>query len=288
MAITELRNNSLESGLDALTLPVGGGRRRGRRIVRVLVPKLVAAACLLGVWQLVVLLGIWPSYVIPSPADVWQAFTEQARSGHIGGAVWTSLQRGFEGYLFAVLIGTPLGLLIARVRTVRYAIGSLVAALQSLPSVTWVPVGIVWFGLSQTTILFVVVMGAVPSIAGGMVSAVDNIPPILLRVGDALGARGVARYRHIVLPAALPGYIAGLKQAWSFSWRSLMAAELITAGPSLGLGLGHLLNVGRDESDMRQMMMAILVILAVGVLVDALAFSPIDRAVRRRHGLDAS
>jgi NitT/TauT family transport system permease protein len=288
MAIAELRNNSLESGLDALTLPVGGGRRRGRRIVRVLVPKLVAAACLLGVWQLVVLLGIWPSYVIPSPADVWQAFTEQARSGHIGGAVWTSLQRGFEGYLFAVLIGTPLGLLIARVRTVRYAIGSLVAALQSLPSVTWVPVGIVWFGLSQTTILFVVVMGAVPSIAGGMVSAVDNIPPILLRVGDALGARGVARYRHIVLPAALPGYIAGLKQAWSFSWRSLMAAELITAGPSLGLGLGHLLNVGRDESDMRQMMMAILVILAVGVLVDALAFSPIDRAVRRRHGLDAS
>jgi NitT/TauT family transport system permease protein len=288
MAIAELRNNSLESGLDALTLPVGGGRRRGRRIVRVLVPKLVAAACLLGVWELVVLLGIWPSYVIPSPADVWQAFTEQARSGHIGGAVWTSLQRGFEGYLFAVLIGTPLGLLIARVRTVRYAIGSLVAALQSLPSVTWVPVGIVWFGLSQTTILFVVVMGAVPSIAGGMVSAVDNIPPILLRVGDALGARGVARYRHIVLPAALPGYIAGLKQAWSFSWRSLMAAELITAGPSLGLGLGHLLNVGRDESDMRQMMMAILVILAVGVLVDALAFSPIDRAVRRRHGLDAS
>jgi NitT/TauT family transport system permease protein len=288
MAIAELRNNSLESGLDALTLPVGGGRRRGRRIVRVLVPKLVAAACLLGVWQLVVLLGIWPSYVIPSPADVWQAFTEQARSGHIGGAVWTSLQRGFEGYLFAVLIGTPLGLLIARVRTVRYAIGSLVAALQSLPSVTWVPVGIVWFGLSQTTILFVVVMGAVPSIAGGMVSAVDNRPPILLRVGDALGARGVARYRHIVLPAALPGYIAGLKQAWSFSWRSLMAAELITAGPSLGLGLGHLLNVGRDESDMRQMMMAILVILAVGVLVDALAFSPIDRAVRRRHGLDAS
>jgi NitT/TauT family transport system permease protein len=288
MAITELRNNSLESGLDALTLPVGGGRRRGRRIVRVLVPKLVAAACLLGVWQLVVLLGIWPSYVIPSPADVWQAFIEQARSGHIGGAVWTSLQRGFEGYLFAVLIGTPLGLLTARVRTVRYAIGSLVAALQSLPSVTWVPVGIVWFGLSQTTILFVVVMGAVPSIAGGMVSAVDNIPPILLRVGDAMGARGIARYRHIVLPAALPGYIAGLKQAWSFSWRSLMAAELITAGPMLGLGLGNLLNVGRDESDMAKMLMAILVILAVGVLVDALVFSPIDRTVRRRHGLDAT
>jgi NitT/TauT family transport system permease protein len=121
-----------------------------------------------------------------------------------------------------------------------------------------------------------------------MVSAVDNIPPLLLRVGDALGARGIARYRHIVLPAALPGYIAGLKQAWSFSWRSLMAAEIITSGPSLGLGLGQLLNQGRELQDMRLMLMSILVILAVGVLVDALVFAPLDRAVRRKRGLDVS
>ncbi|HEY2704595.1 MAG TPA: ABC transporter permease [Candidatus Dormibacteraeota bacterium] len=288
MAIARLGNNSLESGLDALALPVGGSRRGWGRIVRVVVPKLVAAACLLGAWQLAVLLRVWPSYVIPSPGDVGQAFTDQARAGTIGEAVGTSLRHGFEGYVLAVLVGTPLGLLIARVRTVRYAIGSAIAALQSLPSVTWVPVGIIWFGLSQTTILFVVVMGAFPSIAGGMVSAVDNIPPLLLRVGDALGARGLPRYRHIVLPAALPGYVAGLKQAWSFSWRSLMAAEIITTGPSLGgVGLGQLLNQGRDLSDMRQMLMVILVILAVGVLVDSLIFAPLDRHIRRSRGLES-
>ncbi|TMD05183.1 MAG: ABC transporter permease [Chloroflexi bacterium] len=288
MAIAELPNNSVEAGLDALALPVGGRRRRRRRILRVVVPKLVAAACLLGVWQLAVSLHVSADYVLPSPGDVWQTFIDQARAGNISEAVWTSLRHGFEGYVLAVLIGTPLGLLIARVRMVRYAIGSAVAALQSLPSVTWVPVGIIWFGLSQTTILFVVIMGAFPSIAGGLVSAVDNIPPLLLRVGAALGAHGVARYRHIVLPAALPGYVAGLKQAWSFSWRSLMAAEIITTGPSLGLGLGQLLDQGRVQVDMRLMLMAILVILAVGVLVDALIFAPLDRTVRRRRGLDVA
>jgi NitT/TauT family transport system permease protein len=185
-------------------------------------------------------------------------------------------------------VGTPLGLLIARVQVVRLAIGSLIAALQSLPSVVWVPVAIIWFGLSQTTILFVVVMGAVPSIAGGMVSAVDQIPPLLLRVGDAMGARGLARYRHILLPAALPGYVAGLKQAWSFSWRSLMAAELIANGGDLGVGLGQLLESGRSNNDVPAMLVSILLILAVGVLVDALVFAPLDRGVRRRRGLSAA
>jgi len=128
-------------------------------------------------------------------------------------------------------------------------------------------------------------MGAVPSIAGGMVSAFDQIPPLLLRVGDAMGARGVDRYRHIILPAALPGYVAGLKQAWSFSWRSLMAAELIASGGDLGLGLGQLLDQGRAQEAMPQMLVAILLILAVGVLVDGLVFAPLDRGVRRRRGL---
>jgi NitT/TauT family transport system permease protein len=132
------------------------------------------------------------------------------------------------------------------------------------------------------------VMGALPSIAGGMVSAVDQIPPLLMRVGDAMGARGLARYRYIVLPAALPGYVAGLKQAWSFSWRSLMAAELIVNGGSLGIGLGQLLDTGRAQVDMQLMLMSIGLILGVGVLVDALIFAPLDRGVRRRRGLSAA
>lgn len=288
MAVTDARTAQVESGLDQLDLPTAGTTPLPRRMARIVLPKLVALGFLLGVWQLIVVARVAPSYVIPGPADVWQSFVDQVHMGNVATAVWTSVLHGAEGYAIAVLIGTPLGLLIARVQVVRLAIGSLIAALQSLPSVTWAPVGLLWFGLSQTTILFVVVMGALPSIAGGMVAAVDQIPPLLLRVGDAMGARGVSRYRYIVLPAALPGYVAGLKQAWSFSWRSLMAAELIVNGGDLGLGLGQLLETGRAQTDMPLMLMSIAMILAVGVLVDALIFAPLDRGVRRRRGLSAA
>jgi NitT/TauT family transport system permease protein len=278
----------VESGLDVLDLPASRDERGWRHVTRIAVPKLVAAAVLLGVWQLVAATHLEPDYVIPTPAQVWSSFTEQMRMGNVGTAVWTSVSRGAEGYAIALLIGTLLGLLIARVQVVRLAIGSLVSALQSLPSVTWVGLALVWFGFNQTAVLFVVVMGAAPSIAGGMVAAIDHIPPLLLRVGDAMGARGLDRYRHIVLPAALPGYIAGMKQAWAFSWRSLMAAELIAGGPNIGLGLGQLLDTGRAQNDMALMVVTILLILAVGVMVDVLVFAPLDRGVRRRRGLAAA
>jgi NitT/TauT family transport system permease protein len=288
MDVVESRtaNDAVASGLDALEMWHGAGASRLRRVAGVVLPKLVAVAVLLGVWQLTVL--VHPSTVLPSPGDVWASLVDQGRQGHVTQAVGTSLLHGGEGYAVAVLGGTLLGLLIARVRVVRLAIGSIVASLQSLPSVTWVPVGILWFGLNTSMILFVVVMGALPSIAGGMVSAVDHIPPLLPRVGTSLGARGLALYRHVILPAALPGYVAGLKQAWAFSWRSLMAAEIIATGPDLGLGLGQLLESGRELTDMSLMFAAILTILAVGVLVDALVFAPLDRGVRRRRGLSGA
>lgn len=276
----------LVSGLDALEMHAADTTSWTRRAVRVVLPKLVAIAVLLGVWQIVAM--VHPSIAMPPPGDVWASFLEQARQGTVTNAVVTSLQHGAEGYAIAILAGTPLGLLIARVSVVRLAIGSIVSALQTLPSVVWVPLAFVWFRPSTTMVLFVVVMGALPSIAGGMVSAVDHIPPLLLRVGASVGAHGIDLYRHIIIPAALPGYIAGLKQAWAFSWRSLMAAEIIATGPDLGRGLGQLLDNGHDLADFPLMFAAVLVILTVGVLVDALVFAPLDRGVRRRRGLSAA
>jgi NitT/TauT family transport system permease protein len=284
MAIADSGSASVEYGLDALDLPARGREPWARRLVHVVVPKLVAFALILGVWQLAAALGAH-SDRFPSPSDVWASFTNQWSQGHVTGAIGTSMLHAFEGYAIAMAIGTPLGLLIARVRLVRYAIGSIIAALLSLPSVVWALPALFWFNLSPMLVIFVVVMGAFPSIAGGTVAAVDQIPPLLLRVGDAMGARGLARYRHIILPAALPGYVAGLKQAWSFSWRSLMAAELIINGGDLGLGLGQLLDTGRAQVDMPLMLVSILAILTVGVLIDALIFAPLDRGVRRRRGL---
>jgi NitT/TauT family transport system permease protein len=199
--------------------------------------------------------------------------------------VLNSLGRASVGYAVSLVFGTLLGIAVARVRFLRNSLGSLIAGLQSLPSVTWVPFGILAFGLSNTTIYFVVIMGAFPSIASGAVAAYDQIPPLLLRVGRAMGARGPALYRHVIIPAAMPGYVAGLKQAWSFSWRSLMAAELIAVSPQLGLGLGQLLDSGRQQVDMRLVLASIIVILFVGIAVDELVFAPLDKGIRRRRGL---
>jgi NitT/TauT family transport system permease protein len=288
MAIAENGTASVEYGLDALDLPTRGREPWTRRIVKVTLPKLVALVLILGVWELVSGVLKVATDRVPPPADVWGDFTRLWGDGTVLSSIGTSLLHGAEGYAIALAIGTPLGLLIARVRVVRYAIGSIIAALLSLPSVCWAPIALFWFNLSPFLVTFVVVMGAFPSIAGGTVAAVDQIPPLLLRVGDAMGARGLARYRYIVLPAALPGYIAGLKQGWSFSWRSLMAAEILVHATSLGTGLGQLLDDGRANFDVPLMFLAIILILVVGVLVDSLIFAPLDRTVRRRRGLEAA
>jgi NitT/TauT family transport system permease protein len=276
---------AVSEGLDRLELPVVVKTPALRRAATVVIPKLAAIAVIIGLWQLVYILKLKPDYVIPSPGQVWATFTGQLHQGTITQAIWTSVTRAGFGYVLCILIGTPFGLLVARVRLLRLAVGSTISALQSLPSVAWVPLGLVVFGPNETTIFFVVVMGAFPSIVNGMIHAVDQIPPLLLRAGRSMGARGVKLWWYVVVPAAMPGYVAGLRQAWSFSWRSLMAAELITRSQDLGLGLGQLLDFGRENLDMAWVIMAILLILIVGIAVDTLLFNPLDRAVRERRGL---
>jgi NitT/TauT family transport system permease protein len=276
---------SLERGLDVLTVTEPAHRPRWRRAVAAGLPPLIAAGLLLLVWQVLIWAEIKPRHTFPSPGDVWTAVAEQWETGTLQRAIWLSTSRAMLGFAASVAIGTPLGLLVARVRPIRLALRPILSGLQSLPSVAWVPVGILWFSLSPATIYFVVLMGAVPSIAIGMVSGVDQVPPLYHRVGRVLGARGLRAAWHIVLPAALPGYLGGLKQGWAFAWRSLMAAELITQAPRLGTGLGQLLNTGRELFDVSLAFSMIIAILLVGVTIDQLLFSPLERSVLRRRGL---
>ncbi|GAB2971471.1 ABC transporter permease [Saccharothrix stipae] len=274
------------AGLDALDAPSQERRPSFRkRFLRTAVPPLIAFALLLGVWQALWAAAWWPEYQLPSPSSVWAAVAEAVETGRAFEVLWTSVSRAVLGFLTAVVIATPLGLLIAKVRVVRAAIGSLLTGLQSLPSVAWVPAGILWFGATPATIYFVVLMGSVPSIANGLVSGVDQIPPLLPRVGQALGAGRMAAARHILLPAALPGYLAGLKQGWAFSWRSLMAAEIIATSPQLGEGLGQYLHNGSALNDISMVIAAIFLILLVGVGIELLVFRPLERAVLRARGL---
>jgi len=272
-------------GLDALDTPTAAASPRWRRALAVGLPPLVALVLFIAVWQVVWASAITSEYQVPAPIAVWQEFLAIVADGRVASILWTSISRAFLGFAVALVIATPLGLLVAKVRVVRAAIGPLLSGLQSLPSVAWVPAAVLWFGLTDATIYFVVLAGSIPSIANGLVAGIDQIPPILPRVGTVLGARGLTGARHILLPAALPGYLAGCKQGWAFSWRSLMAAEIIAAGPLLGFGLGAYLKEGSDFSNMPEVIAAIFLILIVGIGIELLVFRPVERRVLRVRGL---
>ncbi|MEU2157308.1 ABC transporter permease [Streptomyces sp. NPDC019396] len=275
----------LEAGLDALDT-VQAHRTPVRQVlVGKVLPPTVAVALVLVVWQLLVTLKVTDDYKLPPPSAVWDSVSGMWLQGTLLEVIWTSVSRGLLGFLLALAIGTPLGLLVARVRFVRAAIGPILSGLQSLPSVAWVPPAVIWLGLNDSMMFTVILLGAVPSIANGLVSGVDQVPPLFLRAGRTLGATGLKGTWHIVMPAALPGYLAGLKQGWAFSWRSLMAAEIIASSPELGLGLGQLLENGRNNFDMPGVFLAIILILIVGIAIDLLVFSPLERWVLRSRGL---
>ncbi|MGX1911325.1 ABC transporter permease [Streptomyces phaeochromogenes] len=275
----------LEAGLDALETVQTGRAPFRRTFVEKIFPPIVAVALVLVVWQVLVWAKVTDSYKLPAPSAVWDEVREAWLQGTLLEYIWTSVSRGLLGFLMALAIGTPLGLLVARVKFVRAAIGPILSGLQSLPSVAWVPPAVLWLGLNDSMMYAVILLGAVPSIANGLVSGVDQVPPLYLRAGRTLGATGLRGTWHIVIPAALPGYLAGLKQGWAFSWRSLMAAEIIASSPDLGIGLGQLLENGRTANSMSMVFLAILLILIVGIAIDLLIFSPLERWVLRSRGL---
>jgi|SRR5262245_35409522 len=271
-------------GLDALDVPLVEPPRRGRELWEAAWPKLAAVGFVLALWQLVVWSGWRPSYVLPGPLRVFAELGDLVVTAKFWSAVGTTLRRAGTGFALAIALGTLLGVGVSRSRVVRRAFGSFLTGLQSMPSIAWFPFAILLFKLSESAILFVVVLGAAPSVANGLVNGIDHIPPLLLRAGRVLGARGLASLRYVVLPAALPGYVAGLKQGWAFSWRSLMAGELLVIIETRP-ALGSQLQFARELSDAPALIALMIVVLVIGVLVDGLVFSAIEQRLRRRRGL---
>lgn len=279
---------SLSAGLDRLQTDIVQHDPAWRRWSRSVVPPVVLLILLFVVWQVYTVIAQPRPDLYPGPLDVLASLGDAWRLGRVQDAVVTSLGRGVIGFCIAALVGTPIGLLLAEVRPLRRAVGPFVLGMQVLPSVSWVPAAIVWFGLTNATVYAVILLGAVPSIINGLLAGVDQVPPQLRRVGRVLGASRFATACSIVLPAALPAYLAGLKQGWAFSWRALMAAEIIATGGTIGFGLGALLNQARQLLDLSGVFVAILLILAVGVLIELVFFGPLERALLRRRGLGAA
>lgn len=239
---------------------------------------------LVAAWAMVANLKVWDPTLFPHPVEVARSLGEVIRDGTLLDATAVSLRRVLIGYFISLGIGVPLGILIARSRYAEETIGSVVTGFQALPSICWLPLALLWYGLNDRAILFVVVMGSLVSITISVQDGVKNLPPTYVRAAKMLGTRPWRLMLDVLIPASLPAILTGAKLGWSYAWRALMAGELLF----VSLGLGHMLMMGRELSDMARVLSVMVVIITLGLLTDALIFGSLERVVRRRWGFDSA
>jgi NitT/TauT family transport system permease protein len=236
------------------------------------------------IWEVASRVGVWPKFLFPAPSEVLQTLLQGFADRTFIFGILASLRRILLGYSISLVAGVLLGLGISRNKLIAETIGSLILGLQTLPSICWLPLALLWFGLNESAIIFVVVMGALLSITTATESGIKNAPPLLIKAGQNMGARGPRLLFEVIVPAALPSIITGMKQGWSFAWRSLMAGELLYGS----VGLGNLLTVGRELNDMSQVLAVMLIIIIIGLCADYLVFTRLERGMRRRWGFEVS
>jgi NitT/TauT family transport system permease protein len=233
-------------------------------------------------WEAASRLGLWAAWIFPSPLEIGRSFWEGLRDHSLLWGAMVSLRRLLIGYALSLVGGITLGLGLARSRLLSESIGTVVTGLQSLPSICWLPLALLWFGLSESAILFVVIAGSLLSITSSTESGVRNVPPLYVRAARTMGARGSQLWLRVMLPAALPSMLSGMRLGWTFAWRSLMAGELLYVSG----GLGQLLATGRELNDMARVMSVMVVIVVLGLLTEVLVFQRLEARVRERWGLD--
>jgi NitT/TauT family transport system permease protein len=237
---------------------------------------------LLTIWIVLAKLKIWPPYIFPDPKGVLESLYAGFSDKSFFIAIGISMRRMLLGYGLSVVLGMILGLMVASNKFLEETLGGLLVSLQSLPSICWLPLAVLWFGLSEKAILFVVVMGSLLSVTISMETGRRQIPKIYGMAGRNLGARGLRLFLFVLLPASLPYIVTGLKQGWAFAWRSLISGEMIF----VSLGLGQLLMMGRDLNDMSQVIAVMILIIAIGYIVDGLVFQTIERRLQRKWGVE--
>jgi NitT/TauT family transport system permease protein len=244
-------------------------------------------AALIGLWALAAASGRWSPVLLPSPQSVAEYLWSATLDGSLLDATLITGRRLLLGYLLGVIIGLPLGLMTSASRMLKDTVGSLALGLQTLPSVCWVPLALLWFGQTEGAMLFVVVMGTMWSVIIDTDHGARNIPPIYARAARTMGSEGFHKWTRVILPASLPFLVTGMKQGWAFAWRSLMAAEIFVTILS-GFGLGQILHYGRELNAMDQVIGVMLVIVVIGLVADRLLFAPWERFLHRRWGTNAA
>src|SRR5438270_3447585 len=206
---------------------------------------------LLAIWSAAVRSKIWSPVLLPGPLSVWEYLVSAARDGSLLSASTVTLRRLLSGYAIGLAIGLPLGLLTASSKFVEDTLGVLALGFQTLPSVCWVPLALLWFGQTELAMLFVVIMGTLWSVIIATDNGVRTVPPIYARAARTMGSKQMHTWIKVILPASLPFIVSGMKQGWGFAWRSLMGAEIYVTILT-GMGLGQLLHYGRELNAMDQ------------------------------------
>lgn len=249
------------------------------------IPTCLFFLLLLVAWEWLVRAGVWPPIIVPAPSEVGRYLATAIADGTLPKASAVTLKRLLLGYAAGFALGHPLGVLIARFKFLRNTIGLLALGLQSLPSICWAPLALLWFGQTEAAMFFIVIMGSVWSIMLATDAGVRHVPPIYRWAALTMGSRGLHTWAKVILPAALPFIVSGMKQGWAFAWRSLMAAEIYVTILT-GFGLGHLLHYGRELHAMDAVLGIMLVIVLIGLVTDKLLFSPVERFIHRRWGTE--
>jgi len=242
---------------------------------------------LIAIWELIYKLGVgvlhwWKSYAFPSPLSVFQTLVSLGQGGSLELAVLVSMKRMVIGYLLSAVLGVTLGLLVSQMQHFGSQFNAFILGLQSLPSICWLPFAVLWFGINESSVLFVTTIGSTFAISLAVISGIKNINPLYIHAAKTMGVQGIMLYRDVMIPAALPNLVTGLKQGWSFAWRALMAGEMMSSTH----GLGVMLMQGRDFGDISQVVAMMIVIIVIGLAVDRLLFGRLERKVWRRWGLN--
>jgi NitT/TauT family transport system permease protein len=262
-------------------------RKPASPLMKYLLPAFLIFAVLIGAWEYTArYAGISP-LLLPAPSAVWKYLVDHFKSGELLSATWVTMGRLLKGYIIGIVLGIPLGMLTARFKLAHMTLGVIALGLQTLPSVCWVPLSLLWFGQTESAMLFIVVMGTIWAVILATDHGIRQIPPLYREAAETMGSRGLHLWFRVLVPASLPHIVSGTKQGWAFAWRSLMAAEIyVTILKSTGLG--HLLHYGRDLGAMDQVVGLMILIIFIGFSADKLIFSPWERFLRRRWGLSQS
>ena len=241
------------------------------------------------IWELVYRLGVetlklWKPYTFPSPFSVIESLFILGKTNTLAIAIVASMKRLFIGYGISLVLGAALGLIIAKFKYIDENLTPLILGLQTLPSVCWIPFSILWFGIDESSIIFVIAIGSTFAVTMAIESSIKNIHPLYAKAARTMGANGMKLYFNVTLPAALPSIVTGLKQGWSFAWRALIAGEMISATT----GLGQVLMVGRDLADISQVVAVMVVIIILGLFLDNIVFGKIEKRIRQKWGLETN